>query len=142
MSTRGPVLVSADRRIEIDVVERARALIPSLAARSTETTQNRRVPDETIEDFRRAGLFRVLQPARFGGLELDFAVFARITKELARGCASSAWVYAVVEELFWVIATFPEEAQLEIWGTDPQALACASLISRRGPPSGTARVIG
>ncbi len=133
MSTRGPVLVGADRRVEIDVVERARALVPSLLARSTETTQNRRVPDETIEDFRRAGLFRVLQPARFGGLELDFAVFARITKELARGCASSAWVYAVIEELFWVIATFPEEAQVEIWGEDPQALACASLI-----PTGTA----
>ena len=86
------------------------------------------MPDETIEDFRRAGLFRVLQPARFGGLELDFAVFARITKELAHGCASSAWVYCVVEELFWVLATFPEEAQLEIWGEDPQALACASVI--------------
>lgn len=110
MVTRGPVLVGADRRIEIDVVERARALVPSLLARSAETTRNRRVADETIEDFRRAGLFRVLQPARFGGFELDFAVFARITKELAHGCASSAWVYAVVEELFWVIATFPEDS--------------------------------
>jgi 3-hydroxy-9,10-secoandrosta-1,3,5(10)-triene-9,17-dione monooxygenase len=128
----GPVLVSSDRKVDLDVLERTRALIPVLAARSAATVENRRVPDETIQDFHRAGLFRVLQPARFGGLELDFAVFATITKELARGCASSAWVYAVIEELFWVIATFPEEAQLEIW-RDPQVLACASLV-----PTGTA----
>jgi resorcinol 4-hydroxylase (FADH2) len=133
----GPVLVSSDRQVDIDVVERARALIPILAARSAATVANRRVPDETIADFRRAGLFRVLQPARFGGLELDFSVFATITKELARGCASSAWVYAVIEELFWVIATFPEEAQLEIWRDDPQVLACASLV-----PTGAAEPDG
>jgi len=133
----GPVLVSSDRKVDIDVVERARALIPVLAARSAATVANRRVPDETIADFRRAGLFHVLQPARFGGLELDFSVFATITKELARGCASSAWVYAVIEELFWVIATFPEEAQLEIWRDDPQVLACASLV-----PTGSAEPDG
>jgi alkylation response protein AidB-like acyl-CoA dehydrogenase len=115
------------------VLERARALVPALAARSADTERSRRVPDETIADFHRAGLFRVLQPARFGGLELDFQVFACITRELARGCASSAWVYAVVQELAWVLATFPEEAQHEIWGEDPAALACASIV-----PTGSA----
>jgi 3-hydroxy-9,10-secoandrosta-1,3,5(10)-triene-9,17-dione monooxygenase len=115
------------------VLERARALVPVLAARSAATEATRRVPDETIADFHRAGLFRVMQPARFGGLELDFRVFASITRELARGCGSSAWVYAVVEELFWVLATFPEAAQEEIWGEDPNALACASVV-----PTGSA----
>ncbi len=115
------------------VLDRARALIPVLASRSAETETTRRVPDETIADFHRAGLFRVVQPARFGGLELDFGTFASITRELARGCASSAWVYAVIEELFWVLATFPEEAQQEIWGEDPNALACASVV-----PTGSA----
>ena len=110
------------------LLERARALIPVLAERSAETERSRRVPTETIAAFHEAGLFRVLQPARFGGLELDFDVFANVTKELARGCASSAWVYAVVEELFWVLATFPEEAQQEIWGENPAALACAAVV--------------
>ncbi|MBM3526630.1 MAG: hypothetical protein FJX62_00930 [Alphaproteobacteria bacterium] len=114
------------------VLERARALVPVLAQRSPDTERNRRVPDETIADFHRAGLFRVLQPKRFGGLELDFKVFASITRELARGCGSSAWVYAVVEELFWTLATFPEEAQKEVWNEDDTALACAALM-----PSGS-----
>ena len=92
MDSMTPLVASTDARTA--VLERARALIPVLAARSGETESRRRVPDETIADFHNAGLFRVLQPARFGGLELDFDVFATITKELARGCASSAWVYA------------------------------------------------
>jgi 3-hydroxy-9,10-secoandrosta-1,3,5(10)-triene-9,17-dione monooxygenase len=131
MNTRNLNVVSGDTASV--VLERARALVPVLAARSAETEATRRVPDETIADFHRAGLFRVMQPARFGGLELDFGVFASITRELAKGCGSSAWVYAVVEELFWVLATFPEEAQQEIWGEDPNALACASVV-----PTGSA----
>ncbi len=131
MTSRNLNVVSHDSRIAL--IERARALIPVLASRSAETEKSRRVPDETIADFHRAGLFRVIQPARFGGLELDFSTFAWITRELARGCASSAWVYAVIEELFWVLATFPEEAQREIWEEDPAALACASIV-----PTGTA----
>jgi 3-hydroxy-9,10-secoandrosta-1,3,5(10)-triene-9,17-dione monooxygenase len=126
MSPASLNLVSDDSRTE--VLNRARGLIPVLARRADDTDRNRRVPDETIADFHRAGLFRVLQPKRFGGLELDFAVFATITRELARGCASSAWVFCVVEELFWVLATFPEQAQTEIWGEDPAALACAALM--------------
>ena len=126
MTPRSLNLVSADARTA--VLERARALVPVLAQRSPQTERERRVPDETIADFRRSGLFRVLQPARFGGLELDFSVFALITRELARGCGSSAWVYCVVEELSWVLATFPEEAQTEIWGEDPAALGCAALM--------------
>jgi 3-hydroxy-9,10-secoandrosta-1,3,5(10)-triene-9,17-dione monooxygenase len=119
-------LVSDDPRAA--VLDRARALVPVLAARAAETERNRRVPDETIADFHRAGLFGVMRPRRFGGLELDFGTFASITRELARGCASSAWVYAVVEELAWVLATFPEAAQQEIWGENPKALACAAIV--------------
>ena len=130
-SPRTPLnIVSSDARTA--VLDGARALATVLAERSSETERQRRVPDATIADFHRSGLFRVLQPARFGGLELDFAAFALITRELARGCGSSAWVYCVVEELFWVLATFPEEAQTEIWGEDPAALACAAIM-----PSGT-----
>ncbi len=88
----------------------------------------RTLPEETIADFAAAGFFRAMQPRRFGGLELDFDVFARVTWELAHGCASSAWVHSVVAEMGWVIACFPEQAQEEIWGENPQAISSASFI--------------
>lgn len=104
----------------------ARALVPTLRERAARTTAERCVPAETIADFQAAGLFRVLQPKRFGGMQLDFSVFADLVRELAHGCGSSAWVYAVMGELGWVMALFPDEGQAEVW-SDPSAIGCAAV---------------
>lgn len=108
------------------LIARARALVPVLAARAAQTAAQRSVPKETIADFHEAGFFRVLQPKRFGGLQMDFAVFANLVRELSHGCASSAWVYAVMGELGWVMAMFAEEGQAEVW-SDPTAIGCAAV---------------
>jgi alkylation response protein AidB-like acyl-CoA dehydrogenase len=57
-------------------------------------------------------------------------VFLRIVEALTDGCASSAWVYAVIAELQWVIALLPEQGQEDIWGNDPEAVGAASLVPR------------
>jgi 3-hydroxy-9,10-secoandrosta-1,3,5(10)-triene-9,17-dione monooxygenase len=117
---------ASDAQGAAGVLASARALAPVLAQRSAQTTAARSVPAQTIADFRDAGFFRVLQPKRFGGLQLDFPVFANLVRELAHGCGSSAWVYAVMGELGWVMAMFPEEGQAEVWN-DPSAVGCAAV---------------
>jgi alkylation response protein AidB-like acyl-CoA dehydrogenase len=59
-----------------------------------------------------------------------FSLFSRIVEELTYGCASSSWVYAVLGEHQWIIASYPEEAQLDVWGDDPEAVASSSLAPR------------
>jgi alkylation response protein AidB-like acyl-CoA dehydrogenase len=49
---------------------------------------------------------------------------------LTYGCASSAWVYAVLAEHQWIIAQYPEQAQVDVWGDDPEAVASSSLAPR------------
>jgi len=49
---------------------------------------------------------------------------------LTYGCASSAWVYAVLAEHQWIIAQYPEQAQIDVWGDDPEAVASSSLAPR------------
>jgi len=49
---------------------------------------------------------------------------------LTYGCASSAWVYAVLAEHQWIIAQYPEQAQIDVWGDDPEAVAASSLAPR------------
>jgi 3-hydroxy-9,10-secoandrosta-1,3,5(10)-triene-9,17-dione monooxygenase len=73
-----------------DLLARARALLPNLAERAPATTEARNVPDETIAEYRRAGILRVLQPRRFGGYQESIGVFLRIVEALTEGCASSA----------------------------------------------------
>ncbi|NBP74143.1 MAG: hypothetical protein EBU57_13535, partial [Alphaproteobacteria bacterium] len=43
----------------------------------------------TDADFRDAGFYRALQPARYGGIELDYGAQTAFARELGRGCASS-----------------------------------------------------
>ena len=45
---------------EAEFLARARALVPILAAREASATEARNVPRETIDDFHRAGLLRLL----------------------------------------------------------------------------------
>ncbi len=108
----------------------ARALIPKLAERSAITTANRDVTHETIADYHRTGILRIIQPRRFGGLQLRFSLFSRIVEILTEGCASSAWVYAVLGEHQWLIASYPLQAQIDVWGDDPAAVASSSLAPR------------
>jgi 3-hydroxy-9,10-secoandrosta-1,3,5(10)-triene-9,17-dione monooxygenase len=103
-----------------DFLAAARALVPNLATRVPATTAARRIPDETTEEYRQAGILRVLQPLRFGGHQQSVGVFLDIVDALTEGCASSAWVYAVIAELGWVIASLPERGQIDIWGDDPE----------------------
>jgi alkylation response protein AidB-like acyl-CoA dehydrogenase len=112
------------------MLERARALIPRLAERAPAAAAARQMPAETMAEYRAAGILRILQPKRFGGMQGRFSLFSRIVEELTYGCASSAWVYAVLAEHQWIIAQYPEAAQIDMWGEDAQAVAASSLAPR------------
>jgi 3-hydroxy-9,10-secoandrosta-1,3,5(10)-triene-9,17-dione monooxygenase len=109
-----------------EFIARARALQPALTARTAEADRLRRVPDETIADFRAAGFFRLLQPARWGGHEVDPGAYFEVQLAIAAACPSSAWVMGVVGVHNWQLALFPLAAQEDVWGADPDALISSS----------------
>lgn len=115
------------------LLARARSLVPILAAREAAAAAARNVPAETIADLRGAGLLGLLRPRKFGGQQSSVGIFLETVEILAGGCASTGWVYGVLAELEWIIACLPEQAQIDIWGADPEALAVATTI-----PSNTA----
>jgi alkylation response protein AidB-like acyl-CoA dehydrogenase len=120
-----------------DILERARSLVPVLRQRSAQATAERRLPQETIDDFRRLGLTRCLQPAMFGGFASDYRVFSKMIRVLAQGCGSSAWVAGVHGEHSWIVGNFSEQAQHDVWDGNPLAVASASF-----PPTGNAERSG
>jgi alkylation response protein AidB-like acyl-CoA dehydrogenase len=113
-----------------ELLDAARGLVPALKAREQATMAARRIPPETIADFQRAGILRVVQPRRFGGHQASFGVFSEIIEILTEGCSSSAWVYAVLAEHQWIIGCMPEAAQRDVWGEDQSAVASSSLAPR------------
>ncbi len=114
-----------------EILKRARDLVPVLRDRAPEAERLRRMPDATIADFASAGFFRTMQPARYGGLELEFGIQTEFSIELARGCASSSWNAVIIACHAWVAGMFPPDAQEELWADDP-----ATLISTSFRPAG------
>jgi 3-hydroxy-9,10-secoandrosta-1,3,5(10)-triene-9,17-dione monooxygenase len=102
----------------VELIERAQAMVPRLTERAAAAEQAGRVPDDTVRELAEAGLFRVLQPRRWGGSELDPRVFYRIQMALAEGCMSTAWIYGVIAVHYWQLSLFPERAQQDVWAHD------------------------
>ncbi len=112
----------------IEVIARARALAPTLAERAAAAERAGIVPHESIREMHAAGLFRVLQPKRWGGLELDPRVFYEVQMALAEGCMSTAWIYGVIGVHNWQLPLFPEAAQQEVWGKDSSTLIASTYM--------------
>jgi 3-hydroxy-9,10-secoandrosta-1,3,5(10)-triene-9,17-dione monooxygenase len=113
-------------------LDRVRALLPRLRERARSAEQLRRLPDETFEDFQKAGLFRALQPKRWGGYELDPATFYQAVIEVGAVCGSSAWILGVIGVHNWHLAILPPQAQQDVWGEDTSVQLSTSLA-----PTGT-----
>ena len=113
-------------------LDRVHTLLPALHKRTAHAEQLRRLPDETFDDFQEAGLFRALQPKRYGGYELDPGTFYQAVMEVGTVCGSSAWVLGVIGVHNWHLAIFSPQAQEDVWGKDTSAQLSTSLA-----PTGT-----
>jgi 3-hydroxy-9,10-secoandrosta-1,3,5(10)-triene-9,17-dione monooxygenase len=116
-----------------EMINRARSMIPVLRARAPQGEKSRRIAKETIAEMQTAGLFRVLQPKRWGGYELPIGTYFDIEMALAEGDMSVAWVYGVVGTHPWGLSLFDDRAANDVWGNDPSTLISSSLM-----PSGAA----
>ncbi|HXP31084.1 MAG TPA: flavin-dependent monooxygenase [Stellaceae bacterium] len=109
-----------------EIMARVRALAPGISGRAAAAEAMRRVPAETSSELRAAGLFRMVQPRRFGGWEQDYDLLIETVMALAAACASTAWVYAIAAGQHMMVANFPLAAQEEIWGRTQDAITCGA----------------
>lgn len=115
-----------------EMVARAAALAPALAERAGEVERTRRIHPDTVEDLWSTGLWSVLKPARYGGLELGYGVVIDVSERIGRGCASTAWIYGNLISHDWMLPMWPGEAQDAVWRGNPRALIASSLVATAG----------
>jgi 3-hydroxy-9,10-secoandrosta-1,3,5(10)-triene-9,17-dione monooxygenase len=106
----------------------ARNLVPALRERAAETASLGHLPEATIAAMQQAGFFRIMQPARYGGYELDPEVFFKVQIILASGCMSTAWVLGVVAIHNWQLGLLDDRAQRDVWGEDDSTLISSSYM--------------
>ncbi|MEJ2865557.1 acyl-CoA dehydrogenase family protein [Actinomycetospora flava] len=116
-----PGTTDAARALRADLVGRAREIVPVLARHAARTEEDRRVADEDIALIDEAGLFSIMKPRRLGGLETDMRTKLEVSRELARGCGSTAWVTTLMNVCSFFAGLFPDQAQRDLWEGSPEA---------------------
>ena len=113
-----------------ELYKRARELKPILSQRAEKAAELRRLPDETIKDFKELGFFKIVQPKRWGGYEMDPIVFYKVIGILGEACMTSAWVFAIIGVHNWQISVFDEQAQKDVWEIDSSVLISSSYAPK------------
>jgi 3-hydroxy-9,10-secoandrosta-1,3,5(10)-triene-9,17-dione monooxygenase len=115
------------------LLQQAEAIRPILERNAEQTDALRRLPDENVRALTESGLCRLMVPRRFGGHQTSIRTYAEVTAEIGRGCGSTAWVSSLINVCAWLTGLFPERAQQDVWGPNPDAWVAGSLA-----PHGTA----
>lgn len=126
------------------LMARAAAIRSTLESNAVATDAGRRLADGNVRALLDAGLCRLMVPRRFGGYQTSIRVYVEVMAEVGRGCASTAWVASLLNVCAWLTALFPEQAQREVWGQNPDAWVAGSLapLGAAVPADGGWRVSG
>jgi 3-hydroxy-9,10-secoandrosta-1,3,5(10)-triene-9,17-dione monooxygenase len=101
-----------------EAIERAAQLVPRLRDAAAKAEADRRMSDETMAALVAADMFRLVQPARFGGHQLGAETFVRTMIEIARGDGSAGWITSLTAGHTKWAGFFPLEGQEEMYGLD------------------------
>jgi 3-hydroxy-9,10-secoandrosta-1,3,5(10)-triene-9,17-dione monooxygenase len=121
------------RCIDTDLVARATALQPLLAANAEATENNRQAHPDNIAAIEAAGLFDLIVPKRVGGIGTSLATQLAVAAELGAACPSTAWVQTLLNVATWATSRSSGKCQDEIWGGGQRGRVFGVLA-----PTGTA----
>lgn len=104
-----------------ELVARAEALRPLLAANAADGERDRRVAEESIRALTDAGLFKLAVPKRYGGYETSLRTLLEVSAAVAEADGGTSWVLTLINGSAWLAGLFSGRAQDEVFGADPEA---------------------
>ena len=114
-------------KLSADLTKRAQVVAEELKTRVAETEKARRLPVENMERICDEGLLRVIQSRRCGGHELSMRAHLDVLSAIAEGCSATAWVLGVMHAHSWLLAHFPEQAQDDVYGENPNTVTAPRI---------------
>jgi 3-hydroxy-9,10-secoandrosta-1,3,5(10)-triene-9,17-dione monooxygenase len=114
-----------------ELLARARALRSRLREAQMACESGGRVPQDIADEMVRLGLFRIVQPRKYGGYEFDLPTFYKAAIEISRGCSETGWVYSLVGGHPLMLARFSEQAQQEVYANGGD-VRCPGALSPPG----------
>ena len=102
-------------------------LLAHVAERRAEFTALRHVPRDTIEVFRRAGIYRAATPRRFGGDALAPGDFLRLVERISEVDGSAGWVASFGSSAVY-LAALPLETLAKLYADGPDVVFAGALF--------------
>jgi alkylation response protein AidB-like acyl-CoA dehydrogenase len=99
---------------------------------------NRRLADEVYDAMLGQGLFRLLTPEAFGGLELHPTDAYRVWYAVARIDTAAGWNLQIAAAAGGFLAFLPQDAAAEVYADGPDVVAAGAFF----PPGAATRVPG
>ena len=109
------------------LLERVQGILPLIADEALAAERLRRLTDRQITAIEDTGVFRMMVPAAYGGLELDVDTFLEVGLALGSADVSAAWVTTFLIEHNWMFCQFPEAFQKELYAGPDWVLAPAAI---------------
>lgn len=100
---------------QVDLIGRARALVPVLAGRAAEAERMRRIPEDVERALQDAGMFALTRPRRWGGHQADMRTYMGALVELARGDGAVAWAVSQLNNSQWIVGQLAPELREEVF---------------------------
>ncbi|MBO0885846.1 MAG: hypothetical protein J2O38_00505 [Acidimicrobiales bacterium] len=118
-----------------EMIERATGMRQMVRDQQEEAERLGNYTEEVHQAFLQAGLYRVLQPRRFGGYAFPMETYLKIAVEIGRGDPGSAWCFDLgAHHALEVGSHWPAEAQRELFCS----VNGDFIAAHRAGPGGTA----
>ena len=105
-------------------------LAPRISALGAVAEDERRLPETLVREMLDAGLFQILQPAAFGGLELDMRDALRVLEAVTALDGAVGWSLLKGATTNQMASYLPERGAREVWA-DPR-IATAGSFNPKG----------
>lgn len=121
-----------------ELVGRALELKALLSGNAAKGETDRRVAEESIQAMTEAGLFKIATPKRYGGYETSMRTMLDVSAAVAEADGGTSWILTLTNVCNWMVGLFPQQAQDEVFGADPDAKVSGVLA----PTAETTKVEG
>lgn len=127
-----------------DLLERARAICPTLARESPRSEQNGALTEPALRALVEAGMFALWRPRSLGGQELAPQAYALVAEEVATADAASAFTMMAANNAAFDLRMANPSFVEAIYRDNPDALVCATFNRplRADPAQGGVKVTG
>ncbi len=101
-------------------------ILDLIASKSADQREARKMSKEVVDALKDCGFFTMLLPKQWGGLERKPQEFFAEQVRIAEADMSTAWAGGIIAVHAFQLALMSEEAQREVYETDPNTLISSS----------------